>query len=76
MLPPPKSRNPAIDPYEPKNTDSAHLAAWRQRMASVEGRALYVQRGATVECANAQLRRRGLQQFNVRGLAKLPILVA
>lgn len=27
-------------------------------------------RGATVECANAQLHRRGLQQFNVRGLLK------
>jgi transposase len=70
MLPPPKSRNPNIDPYEPKSTDSAHLTAWRHRMASPEGRALYTQRGATVECANAQLRRRGLQQFNVRGLAK------
>jgi transposase len=70
MLPPPKSRNPAIDPYAPKSTDSEHLAAWRQRMASAEGKALYTQRGATVECANAQLRRRGLQQFNVRGLAK------
>ena len=70
MLPPPKSRNPAIDPYEPKSTDSGHLAAWRQRMASPEGQALYTRRGATVECANAQLRRRGLQQFNVRGLAK------
>jgi hypothetical protein len=70
MLPPPKSRNPAIDPYAPKSTDSEHLSAWRQRMASSEGKALYTQRGATVECANAQLRRRGLQQFNVRGLAK------
>lgn len=70
MLPPPKSRNPTIDPYEPKSTDSEHLGAWRQRMASPEGQALYTQRGATVECANAQLRRRGLQQFNVRGLAK------
>ena len=70
MLPPPKSRNPAIDPHQPKSTDSAHLAAWRQRMASPAGQALYTQRGATVECANAQLRRRGLQQFNVRGLTK------
>lgn len=70
MLPPPKSRNPNIDPYEPKSTDSGHLVAWRQRMASPEGKALYTQRGATVECANAQLRRRGLQQFNVRGLTK------
>lgn len=70
MLPPPKSRNPTIDPYEPKSTDSEHLAAWRTRMASPEGQALYSQRGATVECVNAQLRRRGLQQFTVRGLTK------
>ena len=71
MLPPPKSRNPNIDPYEPKSTDSEHLAAWRQRIASPEGQAPYTQRGAMVECANAQLRRRGLQQFNVRGLTKI-----
>ena len=60
MLPLPKSRNPNIDPYEPKSTDSEHLAAWRQRMASPEGKLLYTRRGAMVECANAQLRRRGL----------------
>ena len=48
MLPPPKSRNPNIDPHAPKCTDSEHLAAWRQRMASPEGQALYTQRGATV----------------------------
>jgi len=70
ILPPPKSRNPTIDPCTPKSTDSAYLAAWRKRMASPEGKTLYAQRGATVECANAQLRRRGLLQFNVRGLAK------
>jgi len=39
-------------------------------MASAEGKSLYTQRGATVECANAQLRRRGLHQFNVRGRLK------
>lgn len=68
IVPPPKSRNPAIDPYRPKDSDSEHLAAWRRRMASPHGQALYTRRGATVECANAQLRRRGLLQFNVRGL--------
>ena len=70
LLPPPKSRNPDIDSLAPKSTDSEHLAQWRARMASPEGQALYKQRGATVECANAQLRRRGLHQFNVRGLLK------
>ena len=68
--PPPKSRNPDIDRLAPKPTDSPHLAQWRACMASAEGQAIYRQRAATVECANAQLRRRGLYQFNVRGLVK------
>jgi transposase len=70
LLPPPKSRNPDIDSCLPKSTDSESLKQWRLRMASPEGRARYKQRGASVECANAQLRRRGLHQFNVRGLVK------
>lgn len=70
VVPPPSSRNPAIDPFAPKDSDSAALAQWRGLMGSDDGKALYRQRGATVECANAQLRRRGLQQFNVRGLLK------
>ena len=39
-------------------------------MSSDFAKALYIQRGATVECANAQLRRRGLSRFNVCGLVK------
>jgi IS5 family transposase len=39
-------------------------------MASEAGKTLYKLRAATVECANAQLRRRRLDRFNVRGLAK------
>ena len=39
-------------------------------MASDEGKALYRRRSASVECANAQLRRRGLYHFNVRGMLK------
>jgi transposase len=70
VVPPPKSRNPAIDPFAPKDSDSAALAQWRALMGSDEGKALYRQRSSSVECANAQLRRRGLQQFNVRGLLK------
>jgi transposase len=70
VLPPAKSRNPDIDPYEPKDTDTAAQANWRRFMASEAGKQQYRKRGATVECANAQLRRRRLQQFNVRGLLK------
>lgn len=70
VLPPPRSRNPDIDPLAPKDTDSAALQAWRSMMGSHWGKALYVWRGASVECANAQLRRRGLTHFNVRGKLK------
>ena len=70
VLPPPRSRSPEIDPLEPKDTDSAALQAWRSMMGSDWGKALYVWRGASVECVNAQLRRRGLTQFNVRGKVK------
>lgn len=70
VVPPPRSRNPAIDCLEPKPDDTPAQAQWRRLMATDWGKDLYVQRGATVECVNAQLRRQGLQQFNVRGLLK------
>lgn len=70
VVPPPRSRNPNVDPFEPKATDTPAQAQWRDFMRSDFARALYIQRGATVECANAQLRRRGLSRFNVCGLVK------
>jgi transposase len=70
VLPPPRSRNPDIDCLAPKHTDTPAQAQWRESMRSDFAKALYVQRGATVECANAQLRRRGLPRFNVCGMAK------
>jgi Transposase DDE domain len=70
VLPPPSSRNPDIDPLTPKASDTPAQAQWRSFMASDLAKALYIRRGATVECANAQLRRRGLARFNVCGLVK------
>jgi transposase len=70
LVPPRSSRKSGIDPFEPKSTDSPRVAQWRARMATPEAQVLYKQRAATVECVNAQVRRRGLQQFNVRGLLK------
>ncbi|HKW83625.1 MAG TPA: IS1182 family transposase [Burkholderiaceae bacterium] len=71
VVPPPHSRHrPEVDPCAPRDTDSAAIATLRQLIGSPEGQALYRRRAATVECANAQLRRRGLWQFNVRGLVK------
>lgn len=70
VVPPPRSRDPKVDPLQPKRTDTPGQAQWRDFMRSDFAKALYIQRGATVECANAQLRRRGLSRFNVCGLAK------
>ena len=47
------------------------LDAWRARMATDEGQAVYRQRAATAEWVNAMARNRGLQQLRVRGLAQV-----
>lgn len=75
VVPPPRSRNPEIDCLRPKLDDTPAQALWRELMGSDWGKDLYIQRAATVECANAQLRRRGLTQFNVRGLIKVRAVV-
>jgi hypothetical protein len=64
------AKNDKRDPHMPREGDSPAIAGWRQRMASDEARAIYKERGASVECANAQLRRRDLWRFNVCGLLK------
>ena len=69
-VPVPKSRNPAVDPHQPKPKDPPAVAAWRARMAEAATRVLYTLRGASVECANAQFRRRGFTHIPVRGLDK------
>lgn len=58
------------DPYAPRPGDSPEVAAWRQRMGTKEGKAKYRLR-AICEWTNAMGRNRGLQQFFVRGLAKV-----
>lgn len=70
VLPPPRSKDLNVDPFAPKSTDSPNVAQWRTRMASDAARALYKQRAATIECTNAQIRRRGLYRFLVRGRLK------
>ena len=46
------------------------MAAWRADMGGDEAKGLYRLRGSTVECANAQARRRGLIQFAGYGTIK------
>jgi transposase len=52
--------------------DSPAMAAWRARMTSEAGRAIYKERAATSETVNADLKTyRGLHAFAVRGLNKV-----
>src|SRR5258707_1268906 len=56
---------------EPKPGDTEAVAAWKQRMASDEGKEIYKERAATSETVNADLRcYRGLTQMAVRGVKK------
>ena len=66
----PRSR-PEGERYQTRYGDSEEVIAWRQRMASEEGKAFYRQRAAIAEWANAQLKQHGLSQFTVRGLTKV-----
>lgn len=54
-----------------KSGTTPEVLAWRQRMESEEGQAIYKHRASTAECVNAQAREKyGAQRFNVRGLTK------
>lgn len=66
--PPPKSRH-RTDPFAPRDEDGPGLAAWRRRMKSAAGKALYKTR-ARAECIHARFRHWKLHQFTVRGPIK------
>src|SRR5215207_3230827 len=70
FAPVPKPRDAGRDPYAPLESDGPGVAAWRRRMGGEAAKAVYKQRAATAECANAQCRNRGLLRFLVRGLEK------
>lgn len=78
FVPPKPARKPENrgQELEPKPRDSEAIWAWKQRMKSEEGQAIYKQRGATSETVNADLRSyRGLTPMTVRGLAKMKCVV-
>jgi transposase len=58
------------DPYAPRDRDGPGVLAWRQRMASAAGQAIYKIRSIH-ECINAHLRQRRLHHLTVRGKAKV-----
>jgi len=61
---------PEEERYLPREGDTPEVIAWRERMATAEAKAVYKIRGSLAEWANAQVRRLGLTQFTVRGIAK------
>lgn len=73
--PVPAPKDKTVDPHQAKAADSEAVAAWRARMGTDEAKVIYKQRAATAECVNAHSRNRGLQQFRVRGLAKVKCVV-
>jgi transposase len=70
-VPVPKPRDANRDRHAPRPSDPPGVAAWRERMGCDAAKAIYKERAATAECANAQARNRGLKQFVVRGLEKV-----
>jgi len=72
-VPPKKRTKPEKykDEFTPKPGESAAISKWRIRMGSERGKKIYLERGATVETVNGDLKtHRGLKQLNVRGLKK------
>jgi transposase len=69
FVPPPNNKH-KTDPFAPREEDGPGTAAWRRRMSSDEGKAIYRER-AKHECINAHLRNRGGQRLIVRGREKV-----
>jgi transposase len=67
--PPIRSKH-KTDPYAPRRDDGPGVAAWRKRMRSSHGKAVYKRRGMG-ECINARLRQWRTSQFTVRGPTKI-----
>ena len=76
FVPPRENRTYHIDPLTPQPRDSAAIAEYRKRMGSAEGKRIYLERAATAETVNADLKTwRGLDRLLVRGISKV-LLVA
>lgn len=71
---PPGNSKHKTDPYVPRPDDGPGVAAWRRRMKSPHGKAIYKRR-APGECINARFRNWGLRQFTVRGIEKVRALL-
>ncbi len=68
---PPMRPRRGRDPDRPLPTDTPAVAAWRTRMGSPSGQAIYRLRAASAEWVNALARNRGLQRLVVRGIERV-----
>jgi transposase len=67
---PPSRSKHKRDPYAARADDGPGVAAWRARMKSPHGKAVYKRRART-EWINARFRNWGLYQFTLRGVEKV-----
>lgn len=67
--PPTRSKH-GTDPFAPRKDDGPGVLAWRARMASPEGQAIYKAR-PVCECIHGRWRNWNLIRFTVRGLEKV-----
>lgn len=67
-----RPRRPDTDPTKPKASDTPGVVAWRKRMGTARGRAIYKDRATIAEGTNADLRTwRGLAKITVSGAPKV-----
>lgn len=72
FCPPRENRTYHIDPLSPQPGDRAAIAEYRERMGSAEGKRIYLERAATAETVNADLKTwRGLDRLLLRGTTKV-----
>jgi transposase len=69
-----KQKKAGKDPYARKPHDTAHTAAWRERMGEEASKTMYKLRSQTAEWVNALGRNRGFRQMPVRGRVKCRIV--
>jgi transposase len=71
---PPTQTKHGTDPHRPRRGDGEGVLAWRTRMASADGKALYKPR-SICECIHARWRNGNLRQLTVRGSEKVRAVV-
>ncbi len=66
-----RARGESRGPCRRRHEDGPGVAAWRRRMETARGKAIYRERPGAAECVNAQARNRGLSRLLVRGRQKV-----